>query len=650
MLPALPAGAPGYRRLKERAARSDAQGVDGPASGARRRRLRVGGKFTLAVGVLVLALVAIAATGWAGLARSDRQLDQVYTDNLQALARAFELVDVLHESELTALQLVQTSDPETEAQLDRRLDASLGHAAGAVQDMRDLFSDDAGAESVLDDVDAGLAGFTALRRTGAYGLTGPASDGEAGRRLTQRTLAAFEPLTVAVDDLHREEKAEAAEWRRQASEDEAATRRQLAVSVAVSLLGGVVIVLLLHRDVVPRIRRYADFATAIAAGRPAEPLDVRGSDELTELGLALNAMVEQRVRLQTQEHGQMEFVDTLQMTSSEDEAHDLITRHTERSLPGSTAVVLQSNNSGNRLQAATTLQPGSPLAGRLLGAEPRACLAVRFARTHQEREGVTPLLDCGVCGGLGRPSTCEPLLVSGSVIGALLVEQPLAEAGDVPDDLDHRIKTTVAQAAPVLANLRNLALAEFRANSDSLTGLPNRRATDDTLKRLVARANRSLVPLTAVIVDLDHFKQINDRFGHASGDEVLAAVGAALTACLRESDFAGRYGGEEFLVLLPDTDTEGAYLVAEKIRTTVAAIRVPGVDVDITASAGVADLLAHGGTATSMLREADRALYAAKADGRDRTVVASAGRATSPVTPPTVPVQAVAPSSSPSVG
>ena len=82
----------------------------------------------------------------------------------------------------------------------------------------------------------------------------------------------------------------------------------------------------------------------------------------------------------------------------------------------------------------------------------------------------------------------------------------------------------------------------------------------------------------------------------------------------------------------------------------MAAIRVPGVDVDITASAGVADLLANGGTATSMLREADRALYAAKADGRDRTVMASAGRAPSAVAPPTVPVQAVAPSSSSSVG
>ena len=336
-------------------------------------------------------------------------------------------------------------------------------------------------------------------------------------------------------------------------------------------------------------------------------------------------MVGERAGLEAQERAQMEFVDTLQMTNTEDEAHELIKRHAQRSMPGTVVTVLQANNSANRLQAATALAADSDLPARLVGAEPRSCLAVRFARTHEEQPGTIALLDCGVCGGRDRPSTCAPLLVGGSVIGAVLVEDGWATGA--PATPDHRIRTTVAQAAPVLANLRNLAVAEFRANNDSLTGLPNRRATDDTLKRFVAQANRSLSPLCAVMLDLDHFKQVNDRFGHTAGDEVLAAVGAALTACLRESDFAGRFGGEEFLVLLPDTDPAGALLVAEKVRAAVSGIRVPGVERDLTASAGIADLLAHGGTAASMLREADRALYTAKAEGRDRTVVAGLGRA-----------------------
>jgi diguanylate cyclase (GGDEF)-like protein len=123
--------------------------------------------------------------------------------------------------------------------------------------------------------------------------------------------------------------------------------------------------------------------------------------------------------------------------------------------------------------------------------------------------------------------------------------------------------------------------------------------------------------------DLDHFKQINDRFGHGKGDEVLAAVGAALGSSLRASDFAGRFGGEEFLILLPDTTVDDAMLVAEKIRGSVASITVPGVERDITASIGVAGLLEHAGNATGLLRATDRALYAAKAAGRNRTVQAT---------------------------
>ena len=210
--------------------------------------------------------------------------------------------------------------------------------------------------------------------------------------------------------------------------------------------------------------------------------------------------------------------------------------------------------------------------------------------------------------------------MAGQVIGSVLVTHE--DAFDAADET--RIKSSVAQAAPVLGNLRNLALAEFRANNDSLTGLPNKRATDDTLKRMVAQANRSLTPLAAAMLDLDHFKQINDRFGHAKGDEVLAAVGAALRSCLRASDFAGRFGGEELLVLLPETTAQEALALTERIRDMVASIRVQGVERAITVSIGVADLVQHGGDASGLLRQADRALYAAKARGRNRVVIAGA--------------------------
>jgi GGDEF domain-containing protein len=126
------------------------------------------------------------------------------------------------------------------------------------------------------------------------------------------------------------------------------------------------------------------------------------------------------------------------------------------------------------------------------------------------------------------------------------------------------VRDSVVQAAPILATQRNLALAQLRAASDALTGLPNRRAADETLNRMVAHAGRAVSPLAGVLLDLDHFKQVNDLHGHELGDKALAAVGQILISTLRTSDFAARYGGEEFLVLLPDTPCGGRSVCRRK--------------------------------------------------------------------------------------
>ena len=138
------------------------------------------------------------------------------------------------------------------------------------------------------------------------------------------------------------------------------------------------------------------------------------------------------------------------------------------------------------------------------------------------------------------------------------------------------MSSAVNQAAPVLANLRNLAIAEHRAATDGLTGLPERPLgpRDAAAHGRPGRAGPAR-PLSAVALDLDHFKALNDRHGHQAGDEALAAVGAALRSGVRASDFAGRWGGEEFVLLLPDTDAAGAVALAEKLRELIAAATVP---------------------------------------------------------------------------
>ena len=207
---------------------------------------------------------------------------------------------------------------------------------------------------------------------------------------------------------------------------------------------------------------------------------------------------------------QAEFAHTLQLANDEDDTHRLLQRHLERSLPATAAVVLNRNNSADRLEAVTPLPPGSPLAGTLRGAEPRSCLAVRSGRAHHENGARPALLCCSVCAPVPGASLCVPLTVGGEVIGSVL----LSRAAPYSEAEEQRIHDSVGQAAPVLANLRNLAVAEIRAATDSLTGLPNNRAVTDAMKRALARAAASGAPLALLLLDLDHFKQVNDQHGH----------------------------------------------------------------------------------------------------------------------------------------
>ncbi|CAN5307991.1 hypothetical protein BH20ACT22_BH20ACT22_17640 [soil metagenome] len=369
----------------------------------------------------------------------------------------------------------------------------------------------------------------------------------------------------------------------------------------------------LIRNVVPRLLDYSHFARRVAAGEAGQRLVPKGSDEITHLGRALDEMVVHNRERGDYGTSQEEFADTIQLTEDEQEAYVLLKRHLERNLADSSVTVLRSNNSDNRLEPATILQGDSPLKNTLQSATPRSCLAVRFGRSHQEGNGRQPLMSCDVC-SKSSAATCEPLLVAGQVIGSVLVNH-----GDDLNDRDQtRLKQSVGQAAPVLANLRNLAMAEIRAGTDALTGLANNRSAQDSLKRLVAQASRSLTPLAAVLLDLDHFKQVNDAYGHGRGDEVLAAIGATLKSSARLSDFVGRYGGEEFLILLPQTPREGAVVISEKIRGAISQLAIPGVERDITASLGVAVLPDDAYDADMLLRNADRALYTAKANGRNR--------------------------------
>jgi diguanylate cyclase (GGDEF)-like protein len=581
-------------------------------------------KAALAVVAFALALTAVAwlavratddATG--GAMRVEAEFaERVNTDAAMRVAQ--DNFRIAH------ARMRATSPREARAidrQLDRsdaRLNAALGKALAA--------NDFAGRElGVVNRIRAAYPAYLTTRER-IVDAGGPrVVDTEANRN---RLRAAFDRLQNAQEAFGAEHFAAAG---RDLRALRAGTRwRTGALAIALtfgllSLLG----VLLLVRRVAVRVREYAAFAGRVADGELSMRLRAAGRDELSGLAHSLNAMVgelaaaaQQRKQALADDRAyrgaQDAFSDAMQVAETEREAHGVLKLHIERWVPDSRVVVLNRNSVTDELEASTPPRDGSPLHDALDNAEPRACLAVRLARMHDSAAEPPPLLGCDLCGRTARESTCVPLQVSGEVIGSVLVEhERLLHA-----DEHRRIEDTVSQAGPTLANLRNLALAEARAATDSLTGLPNRRAVQDALKRTIAQAGRTLSPMAVLLLDLDHFKQINDTFGHDRGDAVLAAVGDVLSRALRTSDFVGRNGGEEFIALLPDTGVEGALEAAEKLRLAIERLMVPGIDRPVTASVGAAVYPHTAADAESLLRLADRALYAAKANGRNRAELA----------------------------
>jgi diguanylate cyclase (GGDEF)-like protein len=181
---------------------------------------------------------------------------------------------------------------------------------------------------------------------------------------------------------------------------------------------------------------------------------------------------------------------------------------------------------------------------------------------------------------------------------------------------------TLVLARPLLRAFRWTEEQASEARIDSLTGLANRRALEEVLAAEISRAHRFTHELAVVLLDLDRFKEINDSFGHAAGDVMLRAVSRLLISLARQGDTVARWGGEEFVVVLPETDLAGAHRFAERLRRTIEAQSVG--EMKTSTSCGVATMLPEDDV-EELLSAADRALYQAKTNGRNRTETAVRG-------------------------
>jgi diguanylate cyclase (GGDEF)-like protein len=319
----------------------------------------------------------------------------------------------------------------------------------------------------------------------------------------------------------------------------------------------------------------------------------------------------------------------LQSCLSIDEVFGVMQDAMPRLFPGDSGAVTIMKASANLMEVMAVWGQNPPHQ-RVFG--PDECWAFRRGRPHLVSEAWSPLRCTHVRSEDGPITFCVPMMAQGDNVGVLQFNFSQPDASERRDE-DGTAHSTRARLATALAEHTALALANLRLREalrsqsivDSLTGLFNRRYLENVLERECRRAVRSKRQLAVLMLDVDHFKQFNDMWGHEGGDAVLRELSAVMRTHFRGDDIACRYGGEEFVIVLAEATLDGAFSRAEELRhevhRLVAQYRRQPLG-SITVSIGLASLPEHGVTPQDLVAAADRALYRAKSDGRDRTVAA----------------------------
>ena len=370
------------------------------------------------------------------------------------------------------------------------------------------------------------------------------------------------------------------------------------------------------------VANLAALLTMLLASYAALRKSRRAEQDATCAAAALQYSAQQTARHNDQLAETAEMMNALDLAETLDEASMIISRYFVRLLPGLSGSLYLYRNSRDILERKAVWGDDS---GDPEVLEKLDCWGLR--RGGQYFSPDAHALHCRhvTAAQQAVPRQCLPLVAQDEVVGCITVTGPEL-AGEGGEDLRRGILHLSEQVALSLSNVQLRLMLRRQSIIDPLTELYNRRYMDESLKRELARSQRKAAPLALVLVDLDHFKRVNDTHGHEAGDLLLRKVGQVLRNNVRACDIACRFGGEELVLVLPDCDLEAGMVRAEAVRLAIAAIEFgsKGVPCPVSASLGVASTVEHGDSAEALLRAADVALYTAKQTGRNRVVPARA--------------------------
>ena len=318
--------------------------------------------------------------------------------------------------------------------------------------------------------------------------------------------------------------------------------------------------------------------------------------------------------------------DLLQSCLSSEEAYKITIRHFEAQFPTLSGAIFTITDIRDSVEIAASW--GKPAVNQRVFAI-QDCWALRRGRINRSF-AADPRLVCAHIGPLiPAYALCVPMMAQGETLGVLYLDisanteitrgKPLTEAQE------RVVRTLAEHLALAVANLNLRETLRTEAIRDPLTGLFNRRYMEASLEREFRRSLRRQTSLAVIMIDVDHFKQFNDSHGHEAGDAVLRELAKLFQSQLRAEDIASRYGGEEFILTLPETHVEAAWECAERLRRGVYTMQIPhyGETLEgIRLSIGVACYPQHGATIEALVRAADAALYRAKELGRDQLALA----------------------------